>query len=78
MALTAESVVDYVASKPALAQRVGGENASTCKGWQAREIGDGNINFVFLVEGPAGGVIVKQALPYVRVVGESWPLTQVR
>jgi 5-methylthioribose kinase len=30
------------------------------------------------VEGPAGGICVKQALPYVRVVGEAWPLTQDR
>jgi 5-methylthioribose kinase len=41
-------------------------------------VGDGNINFVYIVEGPNGGVCVKQALPYVRCVGESWPLTQVR
>lgn len=43
--------------------------------WTAEEVGDGNINFVFIVKGPAGGVCVKQALPYVRCVGESWPLT---
>ena len=29
---------------------------------------------MFIVEGPAGAVVVKQALPYVRLVGESWPL----
>ena len=29
---------------------------------------------MFIVEGPAGDVCVKQALPYVRLVGESWPL----
>jgi 5-methylthioribose kinase len=29
---------------------------------------------VFIVKGAAGGVAVKQALPYVRLVGESWPL----
>jgi 5-methylthioribose kinase len=39
-----------------------------------REVGDGNLNLVFMVEGPAGGVVVKQALPYLRLVGESWPL----
>jgi 5-methylthioribose kinase len=39
-----------------------------------REVGDGNLNLVFIVEGPAGGVVVKQALPYLRLVGESWPL----
>ena len=27
-----------------------------------------------MVEGPASGIVVKQALPYLRLVGESWPL----
>jgi 5-methylthioribose kinase len=42
------------------------------------EMGDGNLNLVFLVSNrqhPDRAVIVKQALPYVRCVGESWPLT---
>ncbi len=42
--------------------------------WSVREIGDGNLNLVFVVCGPSGSVIVKQALPYVRLVGDSWPL----
>ena len=42
-----------------------------------REIGDGNLNLVFHITDPASGksVILKQALPYAKVVGESWPLT---
>lgn len=40
------------------------------------EIGDGNINFVYRVAEPGGAsVIVKQALPYVRIIGEGWPLS---
>ncbi|TDK50666.1 S-methyl-5-thioribose kinase [Antarcticimicrobium luteum] len=42
--------------------------------WRMREVGDGNLNLVFIVDGPGGSVVVKQALPYVRLVGESWPL----
>ncbi|GKY86139.1 S-methyl-5-thioribose kinase [Sinisalibacter aestuarii] len=42
--------------------------------WRVREVGDGNLNLVFIVDGPEGSVIVKQALPYVRLVGDSWPL----
>ena len=42
--------------------------------WTIAEVGDGNLNLVFIVKGSAGGVAVKQALPYVRLVGESWPL----
>ena len=41
------------------------------------EIGDGNLNLVFhVVERITDkGIIIKQALPYAKVVGESWPLT---
>ncbi len=44
---------------------------------EAQEIGDGNLNLVFKVFDRAGvsRIVVKQALPYVRCVGESWPLT---
>ncbi|MEM8571449.1 MAG: S-methyl-5-thioribose kinase [Pseudomonadota bacterium] len=43
--------------------------------WDVQEVGDGNLNLVFIVRGNVGSVIVKQALPYVRLVGESWPLS---
>lgn len=39
------------------------------------EIGDGNLNYVFRVHDGESGLIVKQALPYAKVVGESWPLS---
>ncbi len=42
--------------------------------WQVKEVGDGNLNLVFIVTGEKGAAIVKQALPYVRLVGERWPL----
>ena len=44
-------------------------------GWRVREVGDGNLNLVFIVEGPDGSVCVKQALPYVRAAGPSWPMS---
>jgi 5-methylthioribose kinase len=46
--------------------------------WQIREVGDGNLNLVFMVEGPEGSVCVKQALPYVRAAGPSWPMSPER
>ncbi len=61
---------DYLASVPEIAARLGGAPAA----WTIIEVGDGNLNLVFIVKGAAGGVAVKQALPYVRLVGESWPL----
>lgn len=42
--------------------------------WTVEEVGDGNLNLVFIVRGSKGSVVVKQALPYVRLVGDSWPL----
>jgi 5-methylthioribose kinase len=44
---------------------------------EAQEVGDGNLNLVFKIFDTQGvsRIIVKQALPYVRCVGESWPLT---
>lgn len=43
--------------------------------WHVREIGDGNLNLVFIVESDRGSLVVKQALPYARVVGDSWPMS---
>jgi 5-methylthioribose kinase len=45
-----------------------------------KEIGDGNLNLVFHIVDLMSlkGVIIKQALPYAKVVGESWPLTLKR
>ena len=47
---------------------------------ECQEIGDGNLNYVFRVSDPVSGkgIIIKQALPYAKVVGESWPLTLKR
>jgi 5-methylthioribose kinase len=46
----------------------------------AREVSDGNLNSVFLVrrDPHLPGLAVKQALPWVRVAGASWPLTPHR
>lgn len=43
----------------------------------AAEIGDGNLNLVFRLLDRHGisRAVLKQSLPYVRCVGESWPLT---
>ena len=45
---------------------------------QAAEIGDGNLNQVFRVRSEKASVIVKQALPYLRIAGDAWPLTRHR
>ncbi|HKS33018.1 MAG TPA: S-methyl-5-thioribose kinase [Enterobacteriaceae bacterium] len=60
----------------AYAQQFGGLNDPSAL-VDAQEVGDGNLNLVFKIFDKQGvsRIIVKQALPYVRCVGESWPLT---
>lgn len=60
----------FLEALPDIRTRLGGDGA----GWKVVEVGDGNLNLVFLVDGPSGGVCVKQSLPYVRAAGESWPM----
>ncbi len=45
-----------------------------------REVSDGNMNRVFLASSADGtrSLAVKQALPWVRVAGPSWPMSQDR
>ena len=73
-ALTAETLRARLAGVAAVTDRIGSDTGS----WAVREVGDGNLNLVFIVESPQGAVVVKQALPYVRLVGESWPLPLTR
>ena len=67
--LDSDSIRSYLSGLPAIRARL----RQTQANWRVREVGDGNLNLVFIVEGD-GAVVVKQALPYVRLVGESWPL----
>ena len=69
VALTPDSLPGRLGALSVLRDRVGPSDS-----WQVREVGDGNLNLVFIVTGSAGQAVVKQALPYVRLVGESWPL----
>ena len=72
--LDAGTVPALVGSLPAIRAQLGGRPES----WQVHEVGDGNLNLVFIVRGANGSVCVKQALPYVRVAGASWPMTLER
>ncbi|HAJ37767.1 MAG TPA: S-methyl-5-thioribose kinase [Chloroflexi bacterium] len=73
-ALDSYSVLDYLRATPALDAVL-----DLSAPLHAREVGDGNLNLVFIVEAATGqSLVVKQALPYLRVAGESWPLTRER
>mgnify|MGYP006093234077 FL=1 len=72
--LTPETVPGYIRSKPELSAIVDSENIKDVK-----EIGDGNLNLVFIVHDAMGGtIVIKQALPFVRLVGPTWPMTPFR
>lgn len=70
--LTPQSVGDYVRSCSELSAIFQPSDEI-----EAVEVGDGNLNLVFKVwakADPKRTVVLKQALPYVRLVGDSWPL----
>ncbi|CAI9412807.1 Methylthioribose kinase [Pleomorphomonas sp. T1.2MG-36] len=68
--MTESTLAPYLAGFNDVAVILGG----TARDWKVSEVGDGNLNLVFIVRGLEGALIVKQALPYVRLVGDSWPL----
>jgi 5-methylthioribose kinase len=71
--LTPETIPAYIDAKPELAGIV---DTSTL---EVAEVGDGNLNLVFVCRDADGnGICLKQSLPYVRLVGEAWPLTPER
>jgi len=73
-ALDNDTVIDYLLNQSSISDLF-----KTDQNLTAREIGDGNLNQVFVVDdGLGNSVIVKQALPYLRVAGDSWPLTLER
>ena len=74
LALTPDSLPGRLSDISAVTEHLG----NTPSSWHVKEVGDGNLNLVFIVQSPEGHVIVKQALPYVRLVGDSWPLPLYR
>jgi 5-methylthioribose kinase len=72
--LDARTLSTHVVHWPAVRAVLGAQ----AEEWRIREVGDGNLNLVFLIDGARGSLCIKQALPYVRVAGPSWPMTPER
>ena len=73
--LDIKNIQEYLFSLPEIKSYF---NADTL---EIKEIGDGNLNFVFLATSSTDGtksLIVKQAVPYLRCVGEEYPLSRER
>ena len=75
-ALNASTLGDYLRTLPVITELLG-----DMADLDIAEVGDGNLNYVYFVSSranPDRGLVVKQALPYMRLVGEGWPLTRHR
>ena len=71
--LTENTVAGYLRSRRELRTRIDADSVTV------REVGDGNLNLVFVCRDALGAsLVLKQAIPFVRVVGPSWPLTVAR
>ncbi|SKA89968.1 5'-methylthioribose kinase [Agreia bicolorata] len=71
--LTVDTVAAYLAQRPALAARI-----RTDGPLDVVEVGDGNLNLVFIVHDETGAsLVLKQSLPHVRT-DPSWPMTRER
>ena len=74
-ALTEASVLEYIRGREAL------RDVFSSFDLTASEVGDGNLNQVFILRNaqkPDEAAVLKQALPYLRVAGDSWPLSRER
>ncbi len=72
--LSQADIIAEIERLPHVAAILGGKASD----WTIRDVADGYMNAVFIVEGPDGGVCAKQSLPWVRYHGESWPLSENR
>src|SRR5690606_3102530 len=75
-ALDENTILDYVRGSDRLREHFSDLSALECE-----EVGDGNLNLVFIIRNrndSSESLVVKQALPYLRVAGDSWPLTRER
>ncbi|MEA1893422.1 MAG: S-methyl-5-thioribose kinase [Campylobacterota bacterium] len=73
--LSVDSIVEYLNSVDEIVEYFGGDKL------EVKEIGDGNLNFVYLVSSLVDNtkaMIVKQAVPYLRCVGEEFALSRER
>ena len=74
--LDKDTLGEYLVSIKSVADYFNGETD-----FDITEVGDGNLNYVFKVRSiadPTKAVVLKQAVPYLRMVGEAWPLSRDR
>ena len=67
-----EKVRDYIENTPELKAILGDETLCV------EEVGDGNLNYVYIIKSSKNKLILKQAVPFLRIAGEGWPLSRER
>lgn len=73
--LDAGSIVEYISNVKSVMDYFGSDEI------RADEIGDGNLNYVYKISSivnPQKALIAKQAVPFLRCVGEDFPLSRER
>ena len=73
--LDSDNITSYLQSVDDIKEYFGNDSL------HVSEIGDGNLNFVFIIkseQNPQKVLILKQAVPYLRCVGEEYPLSKER
>lgn len=74
--LDSNSILEYVRTYPKSKEFI-----DVAVPLESDELSDGNLNAVFRVyekDNPSKSILLKQGLPYLRVAGESWPLSPER
>jgi len=75
--LNSTLIKDYIDNNIKIRNLLLLENESINK-LEVKEIGDGNLNFVYIIKTDKKSIILKQAVPYLRCVGEDFPLSRIR
>ncbi len=75
--LNNDTIKDYIDNTKEIRDLLLNSNESIDK-LEVSEIGDGNLNFVYIIKANDKSIILKQAVPYLRCVGEDYPLSRIR
>ena len=67
--LTSDNLILLLSDNEVCQEKLGSDSST----WKVQTLSDGNINEVFLIESPKDKLIIKQALPYIRII-KDWPL----
>ena len=60
--LDEKTLREYIKATPSLASKLGNE----VDNFKIKEVGDGNLNFVYIVISPSGSIVIKQVFPQLR------------